>query len=246
MEGRPIIETPSVKLLGTNITNNMSLRDNVATINKTASQKLGVLFRCRKLYTPEQLLLLYKTQIRPSLEYCSHIKVMETVINTQLLRYLDNNTVIHDRQYLQSLICGTEESRSMVNLIIDEMATKKLGVVFRCRRLYTSEQLLLLYKEHRSMVGGLSLFYTFSNERCSSQFCQIGLCCACLFCFANQDIHSAVRGLWHRRFRRADSSRTGGLGAGVWGGGRWSGMQPQLLLRTELAQEVAITMECTC
>nr|CAH7712956.1 unnamed protein product [Callosobruchus chinensis] len=50
-----------------------------------------------------------------------------------------------------------------------------------------------------------------------------GLCCACLFCFANQDVHSAVRGLWHRRFRRADSSRTGGPGAVVWGGGRWSG-----------------------
>ncbi|CAH1958899.1 unnamed protein product [Acanthoscelides obtectus] len=50
-----------------------------------------------------------------------------------------------------------------------------------------------------------------------------GLCCACLFCFANQDVHSAVRGLWHRRFRRADSSRTGPAAGGVWGGGRWSG-----------------------
>nr|CAI5848848.1 unnamed protein product [Callosobruchus analis] len=32
-----------------------------------------VLFRSRKLYTPEQLLLLYKAQVRPSLEYCSHV-----------------------------------------------------------------------------------------------------------------------------------------------------------------------------
>nr|CAI5832304.1 unnamed protein product [Callosobruchus analis] len=44
----------------------------VSLINKT--KKLGVLFRCRKLYTLEQLLLLYKAQIRPSLEYCSHKK----------------------------------------------------------------------------------------------------------------------------------------------------------------------------
>nr|CAI5850061.1 unnamed protein product [Callosobruchus analis] len=43
------------------------------SIENTASQKLGVLFRCRKLHTPEQLLLLYKAQIRPSLEYCSHL-----------------------------------------------------------------------------------------------------------------------------------------------------------------------------
>ena len=73
MEGHPIVESPSVKLLGININNNMSWHDHVISIAKTASQKLGVLFRCRKLYTPEQLLLLYKAQIRPSLEYCSHV-----------------------------------------------------------------------------------------------------------------------------------------------------------------------------
>nr|CAI5820293.1 unnamed protein product [Callosobruchus analis] len=67
MEGRPIVESPSVKLLGINIYNNMYWHEHVVTIAKTASQKLGILFRCRKLYTPEQLLLLYKAQIRPSL-----------------------------------------------------------------------------------------------------------------------------------------------------------------------------------
>ncbi|VEN36712.1 unnamed protein product [Callosobruchus maculatus] len=71
MESHPMVESPSVKLLGININNNMSWHDHVASVAKTASQKLGVLFRCRKLYTPE--LLLYKAQIRPSLEYCSHV-----------------------------------------------------------------------------------------------------------------------------------------------------------------------------
>nr|CAI5819288.1 unnamed protein product [Callosobruchus analis] len=41
---------------------NVSWHDHVVTIAKTAFQKLGVLFCCRKLYTPEQLLLLYKAQ----------------------------------------------------------------------------------------------------------------------------------------------------------------------------------------
>nr|CAH7737493.1 unnamed protein product [Callosobruchus chinensis] len=31
------------------------------------------LFRARKYFPPSNLLTLYKTQIRPSLEYCSHI-----------------------------------------------------------------------------------------------------------------------------------------------------------------------------
>ncbi|VEN62895.1 unnamed protein product [Callosobruchus maculatus] len=69
MEGHPIVESPSVKLLGININNNMSWHDHVVSIAKTASQKLVVLFRFRKLYIPEQLLLLYKAQIRPSLEF---------------------------------------------------------------------------------------------------------------------------------------------------------------------------------
>nr|CAI5825871.1 unnamed protein product [Callosobruchus analis] len=52
LEGRLIVESPSVKLLGINISNDMSWHDHVVSIGKTASQKLGGLFRRRKLYTP--------------------------------------------------------------------------------------------------------------------------------------------------------------------------------------------------
>ena len=51
----------------------MSWHDHVAAIAKAAAQKLGVLLRTKRLYTPHQLLTLYKAQIRPSLEYCSHV-----------------------------------------------------------------------------------------------------------------------------------------------------------------------------
>nr|CAH7754339.1 unnamed protein product [Callosobruchus chinensis] len=36
-------------------------------------EKLGYLFRARKYFSPSNLLTLYKAQIGPSLEYCSHI-----------------------------------------------------------------------------------------------------------------------------------------------------------------------------
>nr|CAH7724126.1 unnamed protein product [Callosobruchus chinensis] len=39
-----------------------------------AGQKLGYLFRARKYFSPSNLLTLYKAQIRPILEYCSHIE----------------------------------------------------------------------------------------------------------------------------------------------------------------------------
>nr|CAI5841375.1 unnamed protein product [Callosobruchus analis] len=50
--------------------------DHVVTIAKTPSQKPGVLFRCRKLYTPEQLPVLYKAQKRA-------FRLIDTPIPTQ-------------------------------------------------------------------------------------------------------------------------------------------------------------------
>nr|CAH7768082.1 unnamed protein product [Callosobruchus chinensis] len=45
----------------------------VSLIATPAGQNLGYLFRARKYFSPSNLLTLYKAQIRPSLEYCSHI-----------------------------------------------------------------------------------------------------------------------------------------------------------------------------
>nr|CAI5866164.1 unnamed protein product [Callosobruchus analis] len=55
MEERPLVESPSIKLLGISVNRNMSWHDHVATIAKTAFQKL-------------------EAQIQPSLEYCSHMQ----------------------------------------------------------------------------------------------------------------------------------------------------------------------------
>nr|CAH7721008.1 unnamed protein product [Callosobruchus chinensis] len=46
---------------------------NVSSIATAAGKKLGYLFRARKYFSPSNLLTLYKPQVRPSLEYCSHI-----------------------------------------------------------------------------------------------------------------------------------------------------------------------------
>ncbi|RVE43469.1 hypothetical protein evm_011886 [Chilo suppressalis] len=39
----------------------------------SASRKLGVLNKVRRFFTPDQLCLLYKTQVRSCVEYCSHL-----------------------------------------------------------------------------------------------------------------------------------------------------------------------------
>ena len=63
----------SINILGINVTSNLSWQSHISTIAKSASKKLGILFRCRRYFSPEQLLQLYKGLIRPCMEYCSHV-----------------------------------------------------------------------------------------------------------------------------------------------------------------------------
>nr|CAH7736395.1 unnamed protein product [Callosobruchus chinensis] len=72
MNNQALPRSHSFKLLGVSITENMIWHELVASIATAAGKKLGYLFRARKYFSPFNLLTLYKAQIRPSLEYCSH------------------------------------------------------------------------------------------------------------------------------------------------------------------------------
>ena len=60
-------------MLGISITSTFSWKPHIVNLAKSASQKLGMLYRCRDYFTPEQLLSIYRGLIRPCMEYCSHI-----------------------------------------------------------------------------------------------------------------------------------------------------------------------------
>ena len=63
----------SINILGIIVTSNLSWQSHVSTIAKSASKKLGILFRCHRYFSSEQLFQLYKGLIRPCMEYCSHV-----------------------------------------------------------------------------------------------------------------------------------------------------------------------------
>nr|CAH7747936.1 unnamed protein product [Callosobruchus chinensis] len=73
MKNQALPRSHSFKLLGAGITENMIWHQHVSSIATAAGKRLGYLFRARKYFSPSNLLTLYKAQIRPSLEYCSHI-----------------------------------------------------------------------------------------------------------------------------------------------------------------------------
>nr|CAH7727428.1 unnamed protein product [Callosobruchus chinensis] len=65
MNNQALPRSHSFKLLGVSITENMIWHEHVSSIATAAG--------ARKYFSPSNLLTLYKAQIRPSLEYCSHI-----------------------------------------------------------------------------------------------------------------------------------------------------------------------------
>ena len=54
-------------------TRSMDRKPYIQFIVKAASRKMGSLYRSQRFLTPESILYLYKSTIRPCMEYCSHI-----------------------------------------------------------------------------------------------------------------------------------------------------------------------------
>ena len=73
MNGHKLDISSSFTQLGISVSSNLTWKPHIISIAKHASQKLGFLSRARSYFSPSQLLTIYKSQIRPSLEYCSHV-----------------------------------------------------------------------------------------------------------------------------------------------------------------------------
>ena len=71
MNGHKLDISSSFTQLGLSASSNLTWKPHIISIAKYASQKLGFPSRARSYFSPSQLLTIYKSQIRPSLEYCS-------------------------------------------------------------------------------------------------------------------------------------------------------------------------------
>ncbi|XP_052751430.1 uncharacterized protein LOC128200816, partial [Galleria mellonella] len=63
----------NIGILGVDISSDVQFRGHLEDKVKLASKKLGVLNRANHCFTPDQRLMLYKSQIRPQMEYCCHL-----------------------------------------------------------------------------------------------------------------------------------------------------------------------------
>ena len=90
------------------ISSNLTWKPHIHSIAKHASEKHGFLFRTRGYFSPSQLLTIYKSKIRPSLEYCSlvwggapksSLHLLDRV-QSKAIRLINNPNLTN---YLQSL-----------------------------------------------------------------------------------------------------------------------------------------------
>ena len=73
MGGSILEEKSSFKMLGLTFSSKLDWGSYIFSIAKTASKKIGALIRSMKFLSPEVALYLYKSTIRPCMEYCCHV-----------------------------------------------------------------------------------------------------------------------------------------------------------------------------
>jgi len=73
MNGNILENKDSFDLVGITFEQDLNWHGQVSSIATSAAKKLGFLFRARKYFSPSNLYTLYVSQIRPCMEYCSHI-----------------------------------------------------------------------------------------------------------------------------------------------------------------------------
>ena len=60
-------------MLGVSVASYLSWNEHISSVEKSAERRIGFLFRSKRFFTSLHLLTLYKAQIRPCLEYGSHL-----------------------------------------------------------------------------------------------------------------------------------------------------------------------------
>ena len=73
MDGFVLEEKTYFKTLGLTFSSKLDWGSYIVSIAKTASKKIGAFIRSMKFLSPEVALYLYKSTIRPCMEYCCHV-----------------------------------------------------------------------------------------------------------------------------------------------------------------------------
>ena len=92
MDGSVLEEESSSKMLGLTFSSKLDWGSYIISIAKSASKKIGALIRSMKFICPDVALYLYKSNIRPCMEYCCHVWAVALRRYLELLNKLQKRT----------------------------------------------------------------------------------------------------------------------------------------------------------
>jgi hypothetical protein len=84
-QGTPLASSANMKLLGVTFNGKLSVDEHIQSKLRVASRMTGVLYRLRSVLPLSSMLQLYKSLIRPHLEYCSNILDSATKKSVELV-----------------------------------------------------------------------------------------------------------------------------------------------------------------
>ena len=94
IDGSVLEEKTSFKMLGLTFSSKLDWGSYIVSIAKTASKKIGALIRSMKFLSTEVALYLYKSTIRPCMEYCCHVLTGDPSCYFELLDKLQKRICI--------------------------------------------------------------------------------------------------------------------------------------------------------
>ena len=137
MNGHKLEIPSSSTQLGLSISSNLTWQPHINSITKHPSQKFGFLSRACGYFSPSQLLSIYKSQICPSLEYCSHVcggahksslHLLDRV-QSKAIRLINNPNLTNSLQSL-SLIAVLLQIFPFSTAIFTDIAFRKSRILF--------------------------------------------------------------------------------------------------------------------
>ena len=106
MNGDELSTSASFTQVGLSLSSNLTWKTHIHSLAKHASQKLGSLARARGFLSSSHLLTIYRSQIRPCLEYCSHVwggapkstLCLLDKVQSKAIRLINNNNLAKSLQ----------------------------------------------------------------------------------------------------------------------------------------------------
>ena len=93
MADKSLPESSGFRLLGLNFSNDLTWNEYIKSIAKRAAMKVGSLYRARRYLSLECIIHLYKSLIRPCIEYCCHIWAGSSAVVLSLLDRIQKRVV---------------------------------------------------------------------------------------------------------------------------------------------------------